>query len=385
MRQHNHAARLHIAAIQPHPTRAELTEDDKDHLRDAIKHLEKAIDPSDVLPSKRFMLALSYACIGDGHNAARYYRWMVDNKQRFLEACAQEEGEFWDPEDADFFINGIHRCLVNAYDDAGELDNAINAANAWIIACPAHLGTFERMARLYQQRGDFQATAEWLTREADRNPPLGEDPNISIVLALGSIGTAARIDEALTKIANAHPNEHAIIESVVNSYWPAFADLATESKERWAMGTWLLSSKRPAGAGLAVHCFAWVVERELHTTIFAPFKDNAKGHPELFILDDEDSKPFVQYLTGRINFVLGPMLWTLNKAWEPRTPLHSTFAQWLNGKNPMLLPRFETVRTDTITTFRNREDHADLPSMTMSDAEIMNRRCRHLINLLHPR
>lgn len=349
------------------------------------------------------MLAWSYASIGDGHNAARHYQWMIDRQQQHLAACAQEVGPLV-AEVAKLIIQGIHRSLVNAYDDAGELDNAVKATSAWITACPDQLGTYERMARLCQQRADYLAAAEWLSKEAARNRSLGEDPNVSIVLALGSIGTTARIDEALTKIANAHPNEHAIIESVLNSYWPPFGDLATESKEKWVWGTWLLNSKVPGGAGLAAHCFAWVVERELCTTIFAPFRESAKSRPELFTLDDENSKPFVQYLAGaeadlfaggpqsarggharRPNFALGQMLWTLNKAREPGTLLHSAFAQWLGEKNPTLLPRFATVRTDTITAFRNREDHADLHSITMSDAETMNRRCRHLINLLHPR
>jgi len=389
--QYLNAGRIHTAGIQLLPTRARLTEDGTDHLRDAIKHLEKIIDTSEVPPSARFMLALSYSCIGDGHNAARHYQWMVDNQQRFLAACAQEEGPLWDDAETDdvtnldVFTNGIHSCLVNAYDDANELDNAINAANAWIIACPDHLGTYERMARLYQKRNDYQAVAEWLWKERDRNPSFGEDPNISTILALGSYGTTARMDEALTKIANAHPNELAITEFVVNSYWPPFASLATESKQKWALGTWLLSLNLRAGTGEAAHCFAWVVERELRTTIFAPFKDDIKGRPELFTLDDEDSSPFVGYLTGCPKFTLGEMLRTLDSAREPRTGLHSAFAEWLNGKNPMLLPRFATVRADTIRTFRNREDHADLLSITASDAEIMNRRCRHLINLLHPR
>ena len=388
--QFMNACNIHIAGIQRFPTRAKLTEDGRDHLRDAIKYLEKIIDTSEAPPSARFMLALSYSCIGDGHNAARHYQWMVDNQQRFLSACAKEQGPFWDAEadgvtDLDVFTNGIHRCLVSAYDDAGEIESAINAANAWITACPDHLGTYERMARLYQKRGDYQAAAEWLWRERDRNPSLGEDPKISIILALGSIGTTARIDEALTKIANAHPNEHAITESVLDGYWPAFADLATESKQKWASGTWLLSSNLPEGAGLAAHCFAWVVERELHTTIFAPFKDDLRSCPELLTLDDEDSKLFVHYLTGRTTFALGQMLWTLNRAREPQTPLHSAFAQWLNVKNPRFLPRLATAGTNTITTFRNREDHADQHSITMSDAEIMSKACRRLINLLHPR
>jgi hypothetical protein len=165
--QYTNASYIHAMGIQLPPTPAELTEEDRDHLRDAIKYLEKTIDTSEVLPSARFMLALSYAWIGDGHNAARHCQWMVDNQQRFLATCAQEQGPNWDlgadivgVSDLDFFTNGIHRCLVNAYDDAGELDNAITAANAWITACPDHLGTYERMARLHQKRGDYVAAAE---------------------------------------------------------------------------------------------------------------------------------------------------------------------------------------------------------------------------------
>ena len=80
-------------------------------------------------------------------------------------------------------------------------------------------------------------------------------------------------------------------------------------------------------------------------------------------MDDEDSKQLVEYLTGRAGFNLSQMLWTLNKAREPRTPLHSAFAKWLNGKNHMLLQRFATVDTPTITKFRNRPASRPPPSL----------------------
>ena len=265
-----HVFRLHSAGIQLYPTRALLTEEDRDHLRDAIKYLEKTIDMSEVLPSARFMLALSYACIGDGHNSARHYQWMVDNQQRFLATCAQEEEAFWVPDYADIFINGIRRCLVNAYDDAGELDNAINATNAWITVCPDHLGTYERMARLQQKGGDYVAAAEWMRKEADRNPKLEEDPNVSIILALGGVVSPSRLDDALKSIAASHPQEYALVESVVKSYWPAFTELKEDSRQQWVNGAWLLGTNALRFAGTAVHCFAWVVEtrtsvHNLHT------------------------------------------------------------------------------------------------------------------------
>ena len=154
------------------------------------------------------------------------------------------------------------------------------------------------MARLYQKRGDYQAAAEWFRKERDRNPSLGEDPNISIILALGSIGTAARIDEALTKIANAHLNEHAIVESVLDGLLAGIRRPRHREQAKMGFGD-LVAELEPARRRRpAAHCFAWVVERELHTTIFAAFKDDSRSRPELFTLDDEDSKPFVHYLTA---------------------------------------------------------------------------------------
>jgi len=118
------------AGIQRFPVRGALTGDDRDHLRDATKFLEKAIgSESDVLATTRLMLARSYASIDDGGNAARQYQWMADHRDAFLRSCKDEEGPIWDDDSQKEMISaGIHACLVNAYDGAGERDKAIGAA-----------------------------------------------------------------------------------------------------------------------------------------------------------------------------------------------------------------------------------------------------------------
>jgi hypothetical protein len=284
---------------------------------------------------------------------------------------------------------GIHTCLVNAYDDAGELDKAINAAKAWIDACPDHLGTFERMARLQQKRPDPIAAAEYMRREADRREALGdkafgEDPNVSIILALGGIISIARLDETLKNVASTHPHEHALVESVVKNYWPAFIRLTVEDQQRWVTGSWLLGTNAPQGAGIAVHCFARIVEGELRTRIFVPFAEHARSRPEILAGCTDD--PFSRYLkSGDKTFGLGQMFKVLGFARRPASPLISSFADWLKRGYPWLLAGLAPLRTDRIVDFRNREDHPDFRLIEAKEAEEASKLCREVINLLYPR
>jgi tetratricopeptide (TPR) repeat protein len=214
---------LTSAAIMKFPTREEITDNDQDNLRDATKFLEKAIGSGwDCPATARFMLARSYASTGDHHNAARQYRWLVEHQDVVRRSCEREEGPLWDSGDFKETIrSGIYSCLVNSYDDAGEISKSIAAALEWIEACPDQLGTYERIARLELKRADPVTAAEYMRKEADRNETLGEDPNVSIILALGGIISTARLDETLKNIASSHPHEHAVVESLIRNIGPA--------------------------------------------------------------------------------------------------------------------------------------------------------------------
>jgi len=382
---------LTAAGIQKMATREELTDDDRDHLRDATKFLEKALSSEWEAPATaRLMLARSYASIDDGSNAARHYQWMLDHRDTFLRSCEAEVGPLWEADDyKGWLYPGIHTCLVNAYDDAGELDKAINAAKTWIEACPDHLGTFERMARLQQKRPDPIAAAEYMRGEADRREALGDkafggDPNVSIILALGGIISIARLDETLKNVVLTHPHEHALVESVVKNYWPAFIRLAVQDQQLWATGSLLLGTNLPQGAGPAVHCFARIVEGELRTRIFVPFAEHARSHPEILARCADD--PFSRYAkSGDRIFGLGQMFKVLGFARRPASPLISSFADWLKRGHPWLLAGLAPLRTERIVDFRNREDHPDIRRIESREAEECGRICREVIDLLYLR
>jgi hypothetical protein len=221
-------------------------------------------------------------------------------------------------------------------------------------------------------------------KEADRNPKLEEDPNVSIVLALGGVIPLSRLDETLKSIAASHPQEHALVESVVKSYWPAFAQLDEDSRQRWVTGALLLGTNALQGAGIAVHCFAWVVERELRSTIFAPFAEHARSHPDILSLcaDDEATREFCRYLKGRGILALGQMFKVLGLARRPQAPIIASFAQWLSRERPWLLSQLDRLPTDKITSFRNREDHANIRIINAHEAEAMSNICCGVISLL---
>jgi tetratricopeptide (TPR) repeat protein len=285
----------------------------------------------------------------------------------------------------DSLFSNLLSCLIKAHEIAGEFDDAITVTEAWIAKYPDELGTHERMARLYQKKGDFSAAYSWLRKEADRNPTFGEDSNISMILALGSIASPAKIDEALEALANRHRPEQNLVASVIENHWPTFAKLAKDSKERWVTGTWLLATPtQNVAPGIASHCFAWVVERELRSTIFEPFaaferERRLEPHADV----NEQTRVLIAYLNGTSPVTLGQMLYILGQVRKAQFPTYALFTQWLNAGLPSFLARIDHINTYKITEFRNREDHAKMQNVTRTEAEEMNIICRDLVGAIH--
>lgn len=371
---------LYMAGLNKFKTSATIMEDNKDHLRDAIKHLERARSPHDP-PAAPFMLARSYADIGDDHNAATAYRWILDHHKELLAAGATEAGPLWNDTTTECILPDIYDCLVSTYEREGAIDKAITTTTAWIDAFPDRLGTYERLARLHQAKGDYHAAYNWLRKEADRNPTLTEDPNVSIALALGSITTTTNIDDTLTTLASTHQEEQRRIVDLLLEYWPAYECLSEESRERWASGAWLRSTTIPHALGLAAHSFAWVVERELRTTIIDTFRTTVA--PAILNSSEEEAQYLQRYLRGYGGLSLGQMLMIIERSMRSHTPLLAAFGQWLRREHPWLGAGLQRLPTDKMIVLRNREDHADIQTINAHDLATMSQTCREVLNLLH--
>lgn len=370
---------LYTEGVYQPNTRANIEGDTQDHLHDAIKHLDKVLPFSP--PSGRFMIARSYSEVGDHHNARQHYQWLLDHYSEVSKRCAEEAAPFWVAETAAGILTKLYDAIVSAYEKGGETEAAIAAVQRWITAFPDELGTFERLARLHQQCGDYRAAYEWLRKEAERNPTLSEDPNVSIALALGSISTPAAIEDVILGIGNSHKEERQHIGALLLEYWPIYARLAPESQECWSTGVWVRRSNMPHAPALAVHSFAWVVERELRTTIIDRFR---VALPSDFInTNAADDKTLVRYLQGYGRITLGQILTIIERAIQSRGPLLSAFRDWLIREHPSLAEDLKRLRTDELLALRNRVAHADLQTISAAEATTMRQTCYDVLNLLH--
>jgi hypothetical protein len=171
---------------------------------------------------------------------------------------------------------------------------------------------------------------------------------------------------------------------MLETYWPNFSKLSPNSRQRWETGAWLLTTKAEHSAGLAAHCFAGVIERELREAIFESFKESTKGN-DLASGADETTSPFVLYLRGKAPITLRQMFTVLKQARRPSTGIVKSFATWIAAEAPWLLVRFEGVQADLIARLRNREDHFDPRNITAAEAEVMGRECRELLAALFQR
>jgi len=149
------------------------------------------------------------------------------------------------------------------------------------------------------------------------------------------------------------------------------------------VGTWLRHNSSPEFAGLASHSFVWVVERELHTTIFEKFRAHAPKHLVTGMRDGVD-QPFLQYLRDAGGLALGQMFKILKGSNSMPDPLIRSFVEWLRRERPGFSAAFQKIPAERINRRRNREDHADIRMITPDEAATMAEDCRKLLKLIFP-
>ena len=132
---------------------------------------------------------------------------------------------------------------------------------------------------------------------------------------------------------------------------------------------------------LAAHSFAWVVERELRTTLIDTFGTTVT--PAILNTNDKEAELLRVYLQGYGGLTLGQMLKSIELSMRSRAPLLAAFGQWLRREHRLLGAGLQRLDTRTMTELRNREDHADLQTINANDLATTGRLCRELLNLLH--
>ncbi len=368
---------LYHAGVETLPAREEVSAANE-HFWDAIKHLKNVI--ASAPPSARFMIARSFSGVGEYHSAAEHYAWLIDNDEVVRTDCAVESRGLSKTLSEGLFP-GVHKCLINAYEQSGEPEKALAACERWFQRFPGQHGPCECMARIHQKRGDFQAAYEWLRKEADIDPAFGEDPNVSIALALGSVAATVNVGEAIDKLKAKFPSEILGIEVILTDYWEIFKRLDPESRSEWAALLLLLRGVPAQLAHLSCVGFSRVVERELNGKVFEPFR--ASVAPHISLSTHESDGRLSRYIERRAGLTLGDMLWLLDRANTSQSPLLRSFQAWITQNDLQGLHTLSRAQRRRIQEIRNRAAHPSAARLTEVEIKELETGCRKVLDLLH--
>jgi tetratricopeptide (TPR) repeat protein len=357
----------------------EFTREAKASLRLAIADLENAIEAAeDISIEGVLMLARCYAAVDQYHQAARYFG-MARSRQTDLRRCFEK------PilrENLPLLESSLFHRTVTAHQRAEELDLAIAVCQDWIDEFPKSRDCYPLMARLHEERGDLREALAWHRKGEEQIPDLGNDWKTSLILKIGETLSPAHLDREIKSYIASNKVEIQGVCFVLDRHWTTFARMDTESKERWSTG---ISFLKIGCFGLAVHAFSGVLERAIRECVFIPFRDECDRNPALVAnigLSISETKPFCDFLLGKVELAFGQMLYVVQKCVIDRQGPFGPFASWLQGNFPDYYKRIGKLDEHLMKEFRNREDHFKAQSVTEAEAEKMLSATKEMLTLV---
>jgi hypothetical protein len=240
-------------------------------LRDAKNELEKARDAQpDFRPGLRSALARCYMARGDHRYAANEYKILastaVDQLAWASLASTNLRPTIW---------ARVVTALELAHDDH-ELRDFLNH---WIKTHPQELGPREHLAKLEARHGNYKAAFDHLAEEQAINPAHDQDWKATLLVALGTRAdnndrVAAIAEESIKK----NPELWAIVQGIIEDYWPTIQRLADPAKQSFSIATRLLFDKT-IGETAWIHAgFAAskAVELQLRSSVFDPYANTIR-------------------------------------------------------------------------------------------------------------
>jgi tetratricopeptide (TPR) repeat protein len=319
----------------------------RDMAMDAANDLEKALDKSpDVSLVYRAMLARLHHSTSNFPRAAMHY-------EKLLAADKQVEG----------LRPLAYRSLVISLRRAGQGERAREVLEKQITEFPQDADAFKELAEAQAGKAEFQAAYENLRKAVDLEPKLEEEIGVRIGLALG--GALEGVEASLSALKPDAGTYQSIV-SVLTRYWPPFARMTEQAREKWIMGAWQLdffSSEgraKPLLQREAAIAFATAVEIEVREKVFSWFRQQVGNGSELQAfaqlgLAQDESKVFCQYLLAGKPITFGQMIYVLRRAQHTDSAIFGHFGRWLQQAYPGL-PEYIPLLSK-VCNFRNPGVH----------------------------
>ena len=356
-----------------------LDEANRDRISDAANDFEKGLSKRpDLSPAYRSMLAGCYFAKGDFGNAAKNYEQvLVDSNSKFSVI-------------EDFKIK-IFQCIANSYQLAGETEKAMDALKQCASEFPAAKGIYKELAKIQVQATDHQSACESWAKESERDPGFGEDPLVSTLLALGSVGRdSEQIATRVERHLSSNPQLTEGVKSLVKAHWTSLDDLTPEAQEKWTCGSYIIlrrSVDEPLHRSLlqtAATQFGTAVELELKSRVFRKFRAfvSQSRYLRSLVLDGKSSpredKLFCKFLNNQKPMTLGQMHHVLKACENSEIDIFREFKRWIQKKRPPLLNKIGVL--GEICKIHNPAKHGE--SNSKENAEKMPDLCRDFLSEL---
>jgi tetratricopeptide (TPR) repeat protein len=335
----------------------EYSEDELATLSDVTHEWEVSFQTAeDLLGAYRAAWGKCYFLRHDYSKAEEQFHFLLDH------GCGMK-----DEEDEESFRFSFYQDSAECSLMAGDATNAASLLERCAGEFPKAKGVWRKLADLYRIQASFEKAYDCLRKEMENDPSFGEDPLVSIALALGE----PDFKPALRRAAELNPDHFRFMQSVVTLHWPAFNSLDQESQMEWVGGADYLwcgdpsmqfrASQRRKIAGV----FADVAEGQLKR-LFGRFK-NEVSHETFSTRNPGPSRipKLVQYLQGR-HLSLGEMIYEIEEAQHSSEPLYRELKAWLTRQVPPLIPNWSRLQPRRLNDLRIRASH---PGGSISEDE----------------
>lgn len=315
-----------------------LTPELKCRLSEAAEDLQQGINLNETLAiCYRPLLGRTEFALGNFRQAGAVYQRSLADRYAFEDS----EGSGKDYQSETLFS------AAWAYRQAGQAERAIETIRQGTGGGVALTGAAWWIAKWYSECDKYEEAAQHLRLESDDILPPPESWLLSSTLALAEVAKeqegvrAARFVEELERKS---PDTLRLLCGFTQEYWPRFSKLERESQQRWVYAGNLIHKKPLTPEfGLddlrsAVKEFGWVLENELRTKIFRPFREEALHDPQFFEKARQDykhkiSEPFLSFIAlGRDEFTCGQMIKALERTKSTSNEIERALASWRDNR-----------------------------------------------------
>ena len=348
-------------------------------IRHAVTDLENGLRNKPDSYPHRSLLAMSYFALEDYPNAAKHFELLLKH-----------------PPQKDSLRTKMRKALAECYRLAGQYDRARSVLEESLQLFPGQPGIHRQLAYLEAQHGDFKKAYQSLLAETEIDPTLGEDPDVSIALALGGVldaRDAQGLSETLAaRLLERHPEISDLVDSLHKEYWSTYALLSDTARHKWLLATtemYSLTLREPklkqSFLVSAAENFAQAVEIELREHVFNNFRK-----AKLASSDQIERKTFSGDLIiskfqkicldpdQKINLTLGQMAGIIDRPRNDKDPFVREFYRWLEGSHPRLFKEIWILKQ--INQIRAPAAHGG--SVSAEEAMSMPGKCRRLLDAL---